>query len=84
MIQKLSPIILRIILIAHPTSNCTCVYNIKSDYQNYDTVFRAKVIGVSKINTSDYNQKVTLEILKTYKGDIKPRKYSQSILGFRL
>ncbi|WP_179007690.1 hypothetical protein [Winogradskyella forsetii] len=57
------------ILLLNNPLNCTCVYNVNTDYYNFDTIFRAEVLSVSYLNSNKYNQKAKLKITKVYKGN---------------
>ncbi|MDN3493210.1 hypothetical protein [Winogradskyella bathintestinalis] len=53
------------------TANCTCSYNYKKAYKNFDTVFSAHVLSVTNSNIKNYNQEAKLELIKVYKGEPK-------------
>lgn len=82
MFQKTSLIIISIaglFINLEYSFNCTCSYDYEAAYQNYDAVFRAKVLSVSNSQTNNYSKEANLEIIKIYKG--KPKKVIMSEVG---
>lgn len=76
--MKLLYLSLFIILINTP-ENCTCNYNIASDFNTFETVFKARIIETSSSFKKGFNKTAKLEILKVYKG--KPDNKIASKLG---